>query len=565
MSDAGIFTHAVAIRDNLTAKTRKEITQMYEDLAKDIEERAKQIKRRNPTAEFEQQYLNQLKRQIENQSKQIANKEYDMLRSAMHVVSEAVIEDQANWLKSLGLGGDKMSAAFSYVDNSVVNAIMSGSIYGSPGSWSLSSSIWGDNQDTLKSIYKIVAQGKAANMGSAEIAEKLSDFVNPSKRFKWKGPKGYPPIYAKAVDYNAHRLAVTLSQHAYQESLVACGKKNPFIHEFVWHANGSRVCPICSARDGEHYNIDNLPLDHPNGMCVIEPATDQDISTKLAKWAKGELNDPAIDEFAKSIGVSGGQISSLAGPSASKGTAKVVKNVTRKVVSDSRDKEKIRDFMIASKEEDEDVIEKAIRKEKRLFKGWSEQEKRGISLYSSNAYFDINRWLRDSAMDSKGKLSLNFKEAYDHGVQEENAKVIKALIDKISNTKTSKDIILRRGTDFKEIRSQFDIQSSEKKLNKSLYDMTSDELNQILKGQMTSYKSFISTSLVNSRGFDGVTEIIIEAPKGTRGTSVLTLSKHKDGEGEFLLAPGTRFICTGAEKSDYHMGSLVRVFLKVVV
>ena len=88
-------------------------------------------------------------------------------------------------------------------------------------------------------------------------------------------------IFKKQVDYNAQRLARTLVQHAYQQSIVEVTLNNPFITSYMWISNGSRACEKCIEMDGNIYEKDQLPLDHPNGMCIIEmvvkPTMNQDL------------------------------------------------------------------------------------------------------------------------------------------------------------------------------------------------------------------------------------------------------------------------------------------------
>lgn len=298
-----IFKKAAALRDQLTAEQSKRIQKMYEDLAKKIAKEAK-----NPkysvisSGSLTQQYLNQLKKQVEAWSKELSNGLFTTTQGTMNLISDAVVSDSVDWLHSLGLGTKKgIAAAFSNVNQSVVNAILTGSVYGQAGSWSLSKSIWGDNQKNLSKIYALIAEGYAAQMPVGDIADMISKYVDPTKKLDWTGPDG-KRIYGHKVDYNAQRLVRTISQHTYQQSIVQCAQDNPFISGFIWHANGSRVCEVCKKRDGKFYKKDELPLDHPNGMCVMEPVVSKNMSKDLAGWVKGTNKNPEIDAFAKKLG-----------------------------------------------------------------------------------------------------------------------------------------------------------------------------------------------------------------------------------------------------------------------
>ena len=298
-----MFKYATAVRDSVTKEQQEYIESAYKKWSEDVFKQAEYYgKLTTSSSSVSQVYYQQLYKQMQAQSKEIANGVYTNIVDGMAKVSDAVVKDAVDWMSSFGISKKGLDAAFSYVPQSTVNSLITGSVYGKPGSWSLSAAIWGDNEKTLKDIYSIMSQGIAMQMPIEDIANKLSQYVSPTKQLMWTGPNGMR-IYKHAVDYNAQRLARTLVQHTYQQSFVAATKDNPFITEYVWNANGSRACPICIDRDGTHYDKDKLPLDHPNGMCTMEPVVDDNIVDKLANWVNGEDGTyPEIDEFAKKFG-----------------------------------------------------------------------------------------------------------------------------------------------------------------------------------------------------------------------------------------------------------------------
>lgn len=287
--DKSVFAKASSIKDALSKKEAKEVADLYKDWAGKIGELADYYdKKPVPSAAIQSQYYQQLKNQVTEWSKQVTSGVYDKAGKSMNIVADAVVADNAKWMSGLGFSDKAIDAAFSSIPQSTVNALLTGSVYGGTGSWSLSKAIWGDNQDTLKHVYQIVAQGVVMQMPVGDIARKLEQYVDPSKQFKWNGPEGYPPIYGKKVDYNAQRLVRTLTQHTYQQSVVATAKSNPLIEKIRWVSNGSRVCPLCMERDGKVFPITKVPLDHPNGMCVLEPVVNWDKLDELADW----VNEP---------------------------------------------------------------------------------------------------------------------------------------------------------------------------------------------------------------------------------------------------------------------------------
>ena len=62
------------------------------------------------------------------------------------------------------------------------------------------------------------------------------------------------------------------------------------------------MCEICEERDGKEFDKDDLPLDHPNGMCTFEAVMESmdTIGERLGDWAAGKA-DPEIDTWAQDL------------------------------------------------------------------------------------------------------------------------------------------------------------------------------------------------------------------------------------------------------------------------
>lgn len=298
-----IFKDAEAAKAAIMASQQKEIAKLYEDWADEIGERAKYYSHKSTaSAPVSERYYRELQKQLRQTSQEVSNEVYKKIKSNIYIVADAVVSDNVKWLESLGFSSAGLNAAFSYVPHEIVQNLVTGQIYDS--GWSLSSRIWGDNEQTLKDIYQVMAKGLAENKPIYEIAKDLESYVRPSAKLPWNlrmadGKK----IYKKQVDYNAQRLARTLVQHGYQQSFIATTQKNPFITEYIWRSNGSRVCDLCKARDGVHYKKTELPMDHPNGMCTMEPVVVDNIVDQLADWFNSpDGTYPEIDAFAKNFG-----------------------------------------------------------------------------------------------------------------------------------------------------------------------------------------------------------------------------------------------------------------------
>ena len=302
-TNALIFKDSEAVKASIMDSQKKEIAALYEKWADEIGDKAHYYAMQSTASSVvsERQYK-ELQKMLRTTSQNVSNEVYKKIKNNMYVISDAVVADNVKWLESFGFSGTGLNAAFNYVPDEVIRNIITGQVYDS--GWSLSARIWGDNEATLKDAYQIMAKGLAENKPIYEIAKELEKYVRPSAKLPWNttGSDGVK-IYKKQVDYNAQRLARTLAQHSYQQSFVATTQKNPFITEYVWRSNGSRVCELCIARDGKHFKKDELPLDHPNGMCTMEPVVAEDMVDQLANWFNSpDGTYPEIDEFASNFG-----------------------------------------------------------------------------------------------------------------------------------------------------------------------------------------------------------------------------------------------------------------------
>lgn len=300
-----VFRDAEVARDNICIEDQKKIRDLYKEWAEEVGERAEYYENKTTASSYwQQQQMLELQRQMKAQSAEIHKQIESEAKQSMYMVADSVVGCNAKFLEELGfLSKDgSLDIAMTSIPPNVVNNIVTGQIYES--GWSLSKAIWGDNEKTLADIYEIVAKGRAMNMSAYDVSKMLERYVSPAKAKMWnlKMADGVR-IYKRSVDYNAQRLVRTLNQHAYQQSVIQVAKDNPFIGDIIWHANGSRACPLCIERDGNRYKPEDVPMDHPNGMCVMEPVIDMDKTIdQLADWVNSpDGTYPEIDEFAEKV------------------------------------------------------------------------------------------------------------------------------------------------------------------------------------------------------------------------------------------------------------------------
>lgn len=303
------FGKAEGRRTEITKNQRKEIRDMYLKLAEEARMRAEELSHlENISSVIREQYLKELADELSEKAKQISTSIESKVVQNMKAVSMEVVKENQDWLLSVGI---RISGAFSYVPNDVVELLVSGKLY--KGNWTFSKAIWKDSEKISADLYSIVARGVANQKSTYEIAKDLERYVNPRARKSWSWSKVYPNT-RKKIDYNAQRLARTLIQHSYQESFVRTTKNNPFFESYKWLiSNSDRVCPICQDRATlDSYGLgpgmfpkNSLPMDHPNGMCswvIVKSKSLQEVSNDLANWVNGtgdkKLNSQ-IDKYIK--------------------------------------------------------------------------------------------------------------------------------------------------------------------------------------------------------------------------------------------------------------------------
>ena len=192
----------------------------------------------------------------------------------------------------------QFSDVFSNIPQQVTDELMSGGIY--KNFVGLSTKIWDYQKKYKRDISTIITQGISQQKSAFDLSKDLELYLRPEAKKPWNWGIVYPGC-AQKVDYCAQRLARTSVSHAYQLSFQRTTQDNPFVEKYQWHSsNSGRVCPLCRQRDGRLYDRDKLPLDHPNGMCVITAVISKsydEIGAELGDWAAGESDNPALDRW----------------------------------------------------------------------------------------------------------------------------------------------------------------------------------------------------------------------------------------------------------------------------
>lgn len=588
-------------RVQLTQKQQKQIEQIYKGVAKDIDERIKKLPN-VPSAPLQKAYLENLKSQILDELNKASSDLQSMIEGSMKSVAESVLDSTLDFAKKVGFS---VEGLYSHVPDEIVKSVASGQLY--DGNWTLSKAIWKNHMKTQYNVNTVVSKGIAENKSAYAIAKDLEKYVDPSAEKPWNWSKVYPGV-GKKIDYNAQRLARTMVSHAYQQAFVRSTVKNPFVTKYRWDAsNSARVCPICAERDGQLYDKNDLPLDHPNGMCTFEaviPDSMEGIADRVADWAYG-ADDQALDDWAedltglkwepsfnkeqeKWLGNHGWSPTNM--PSNFKSFAESLSFSEQEQLlklaggswSDAHPYQKMEQYYLRNLATVREVAKPKVPSvsmlvnqhnisnvpdystwidlmkkqtesymldlESRAFDKMTSEEKSALRTYTGSAYRDMNSYLRRLSVGDSA--TTRYKSEIDLCIQ--------AL--KKSNFEDT--LVLRRGTDFGDLAGLIggDFVATKTKLS----EMSIKELRDTYVGLKGKYAGFTSTSSDFEKGFGDEVEMIFYAPKGTQGSSIMSISKFGTGEGETLLNAGTQVEIVGIEDSYAHFGSSVRIFLRIL-
>lgn len=280
-------------RMQITRDQEKEIRSLYKEIATEMESSLKRHSSKTLTHRWLRDYSKALRRGSKSLYQSIEQKVSSSILQTAGAVAEA---EQHFYAKACPCLSERFSDVFSTIPQEMVEELMNGGIY--KGFAGLSERLWDYEKQFSRDIQTIINRGILAQKPAFDLAKDLEMYVKPGTRKPWNWGTVYPGVH-RQVDYNAQRLARTAVTHAYQLSFQRATQDNPFVEAYSWHSsNGGRVCDLCKERDGQLFEKDSLPLDHPNGMCVITaeiPKSLKEIGEELGDWAAGRSNNPALD------------------------------------------------------------------------------------------------------------------------------------------------------------------------------------------------------------------------------------------------------------------------------
>lgn len=276
----------------LAKKQEKQIKQIYNDMYLNV---SKKLQKSNPGS-LNERYLDQLRKDLEDEIRTVNTKVSKIIKKNTETSSELASNVQLDFFMSINDKydlnlGPTFSSMFTKIPKQAMNEILFGKVY--KDNKGLSDRIWQYTNKFEKDIDYIIAQGIANKKSIYEIAKDLEKYVNPNAVKDWEWRKVYPNSNKK-IDYNAQRLARTAINHAFQQAQKRSCSKNPYVEGIKWiTSNSHRTCELCKSRNGTIYKVNEVPLDHPNGLCTTVPEipmTLDEIGTELREWINGESN-----------------------------------------------------------------------------------------------------------------------------------------------------------------------------------------------------------------------------------------------------------------------------------
>jgi hypothetical protein len=289
----------------LFIEEQKEIAKIYKNAIKEIAKDIKKTHGKKTASEQIKLWWRKIyKKELEKMEKQINEQIEEQIKKGMKKAVAIGVEPTKEVMKKIMKEFNiKIKEELFDIQNSVINDIIKGDLY--IDKKTLSERIWKFGKINNKNIQDIIAEGLLQQKSAVELADDLEEFVKPSAKRTTNWGKSYPHLRNKNVDYNAMRLARTATIHAYQTATIQSATMNPFVNKIEWNSMLShRTCPICVERHRKLYNIDEVPLDHPNGMCCMLPYMSKNMDqvvNELRDWLHGKENKK-LDNWYKKYG-----------------------------------------------------------------------------------------------------------------------------------------------------------------------------------------------------------------------------------------------------------------------
>ena len=294
----------------LTKEQEKQIGKIYLKAFKDIEKKLEKCTdnkyRERLLRAYQTQIYDELYPLIERGIIEITGAILNIQRESMAELLQEVLDNQTEIVD----GKHKLQVIVDITNRRLVDQMVKGKIY--YNGRGLDKMLWDVAKCAGDKLNLAITSCIAEGMGAVEMSQNLKEFATAGhhtwsrNKIKEKLGPGYARKYSGGLDYEALRLARTTITHQAQLATLATSKINPYMNAVIWHSDhqAGRTCQQCIDRNGTKYylNKESVPLDHPNGMCWLEPAysmTPEEIARDMRAWGKGEPNSGLMDKIYK--------------------------------------------------------------------------------------------------------------------------------------------------------------------------------------------------------------------------------------------------------------------------
>lgn len=289
----------------LTLEQQRQMLKLYENSIDNLATKITKSEDKSLNQRWLIDYQKELKRVSNTLARDIELNATSAIGQAAKIGTETEQQIMSKIFNQAGLDiGDHFTSMFSQVQNQVVENIISGNLY--KDKLTLSQRIWNHSGKFERDIQYVINQGILEKKSAIELARDLEQFVREPAKRPWDWQKIYPILKNTPVEYNSMRLARTTINHSYQNSSIQSSNMNPFVEGIEWQSAQihGRTCDLCLERHGQVFPKDNVPLDHPNGLCTMLPYIPKDLDTvadELRDWIDGDDN-PMLDKWYNEYG-----------------------------------------------------------------------------------------------------------------------------------------------------------------------------------------------------------------------------------------------------------------------
>lgn len=289
----------------LTLEQQRQILKTYEKSISKLAKKATSARDESLSKRWLLDYTKELKQAKKELAKEIKDSLENSISKAAAIGTEGEQLIFTEIFKMVDIDtGEHFTTMFSQVQKGVIEDIISGNLYRDKKT--LSQRIWSHSDKFEKDIQYIINRGILEKKSALELARDLEKFVKEPAKREWEWSKVYPNLTKTKIDYNAQRLARTAINHAYQTASIKSSNMNPFVEGIEWRSAQihDRTCDLCFERHGKVFPKDDVPLDHPSGLCTmlsyISKSLDE-VADELHDWLY-DGNNPILDDWYKDYG-----------------------------------------------------------------------------------------------------------------------------------------------------------------------------------------------------------------------------------------------------------------------